>query len=235
MTIGQARERVVIVGTGETAALALEYFLCDSPHEVVAFAAERQYLTSDFYCGLPAVSFEQLASRYPPGQYRAFVAVSAAELNRVRGRLYEMVKTVGFDCVSYVSSRAFVAGSVALGENAFVLENTALQHDVRVGDNVFIGSGTSIGHSSVIEDGVFAGPGVTVCGFARVGCQSFLGAGSCIADCLDVAADCLIGAGAVILKDTLPGKVYLGNPARPVGQDSLESARNRDREWRDRR
>jgi sugar O-acyltransferase (sialic acid O-acetyltransferase NeuD family) len=228
-------ERVVIVGTGESAAVAFEYFSYDSPHQVVAFTADEHYLTSDDCCGLPAVPFEQLADRYPPGEYQAFVAVSAVELNRVRQRLYEAVKKAGFTCASYVSSHAVVLGSVEIGENAFVQENVALQHDVLVGDNVFFGSGTCICHSSVIGDGVYTGPGATVCGFARVGRNSFIGAGSCIADCIDVAEDCLVGAGAVILKDTVPGKVYLGNPARPVGQDSLESARNRDREWRDRR
>jgi sugar O-acyltransferase (sialic acid O-acetyltransferase NeuD family) len=207
-------ERVVIVGTGETAALALEYFRYDSPYEVVAFSAEEAFLGSDVYCGMPTVSLEKLAGIYSPAEYRVFVAVSMTQLNRLRRRLYGAVKSVGFDCVSYVSSHACVMRTVELGDNVYVGENTTVQHGARVGNNVTIAGGTFIGHSSVIEDDVFIGPDVTVCGFSRVGRGSFVGAKSCIADTRVVAEDCLIGAGAIVVKDTEAGGVYVGNPAR---------------------
>jgi sugar O-acyltransferase (sialic acid O-acetyltransferase NeuD family) len=214
-------ERVVVVGTGEWGASALAYFSYDSPHEVVAFSAEASFITSDVYCGLPVVPLEELAKAYPPDEYRAFVAVSDIQLNRVRRRLFDAVKTDGFNCVSYVSSHAFVLPDVEIGENTFVHENAALEFMVRVGDNVLIGAGTCIGHSSVIEDDCYAGPHVVVCGNSTVGRRSFLGANSCIADCVSIAEDCIIGAATVVLKDTEPRQVYVGNPARPTGRDSL--------------
>ena len=58
-------ERVVIVGTGETAAIAFEYFRHDTPHEVVAFSAEAPFITSEDYYGLPVVPLEELAIAYP--------------------------------------------------------------------------------------------------------------------------------------------------------------------------
>jgi sugar O-acyltransferase (sialic acid O-acetyltransferase NeuD family) len=221
-------ERIVIVGTGESAAFAFEYFSYDSGHEVVAFTAERSFHAADKYCGLPVVPLDELVGAYPPAEYRTFVAVSMTQLNRVRRRLYDTVKAAGYDCVSYISSHAFTMASAAVGENAFIQENVALQHRTRVGDNVFIGSGACIGHSSVIEDDCFVGPGVTVCGLSRIGRSCFVGAQSCIADGLSVAEDCIIGAGAVILKDTAPRQVWLGNPARPVGRDSFEASRERE-------
>ena len=214
-------ERVVIVGTGETASLAYDYFCYDSPHEVVAFSAETPFITSDTFCGLPLVPFEELAKLYPPDEYRAFVSVSLTQLNRVRRRLYDGVKEAGFRCVTYVSSHAFVLPSAEIGENTFIQEHTAVQHDVRVGDNVFLSSGTVVGHSSVIEDDVFTGPHCVICGMCRIGRSSFVGANCCIAGELTVGADCIIGASANVLTDTEPGQVYIGNPARPTGRDSF--------------
>lgn len=216
-------ERVVIVGTGETAAFAFEYFSYDSPHEVVAFSAESHSLPGGEFCGRPTVALEDLAKAYPPAGHRTFVAVSLTHLNRLRRRLYDAVKQAGFDCVSCVSSRAFILPSVVIGENVFVQEHVALQHNVRIGDNVFLGSGTVISHSSAVEDDCWFGPHATVAGFSTVGRGSFVGAGSCIANHLTVAPDCIVGAGAVILKDTGPRQVYLGNPARPVGRDSFDT------------
>lgn len=215
-------ERVVIVGNGEQGAIALEYFTNDSPHEVVAFSADAQFIIADHYCGLPVIPFDQLAYTYPPSEYRTYVAVSSTQLNRVRRRLYDAVKALGYDCISYVSSHAFVVSNVEIGQNTFVHEHATLQHMVRLGNNVFIGTGTCIAHSSIIEEDCYFGPQAVVCGNCRIGRASFVGANSCIANDLSVAEDCVIGAGAVIHKDTLPDQVYLGNPARPTGHKSFD-------------
>lgn len=216
-------ERVVIVGTGETAAIAFEYFRYDTPHEVVAFSAERQFITSDVYCGLPVVPLEELANSYPAEQNRAFVAVSYVQLNRIRRRLYDVVKAAGFACISYVSSHAAVTPDVEIGENTFVQEYVALQHGSRIGDNVYLCSGMCVGYGSVIEADSFSSAHVTIGDFCALGRRSFLGAGSCVTDGHSVAEDCIIGAGAVVLRDTEPRQVYLGNPARPLGRDSYET------------
>src|SRR5262249_25091408 len=182
--------RLVIVGTGETAEIAFEYFTYDSPHEVVAFSAEAEFLKTDVFCDLPVVPFEQLAATYPPATHRAFVAVSSTQLNRVRRRLYNEVKALGFECVSYVSSRAFAWGNVQIGENTFVFENNVLQHKVRVGDNVVLWSGNHVGHQTVIEDDCFISSHVVISGFCRIGRSCFLGVNSCVADFRSLAEDC---------------------------------------------
>jgi len=217
-------ERVVIVGTGEWGATMLEYFAYDTPHEVVAFSTEAPFMTSDAYCGLPVVPLEELAKAYPPADFRAFVAVSKTQLNRVRRRVHGAVKDMGFDCLSYVSSHAFILPSAEIGENTLVQENSAVEFRVRVGSRVSIGAGVCVGHSSVIEDDCSLGPHVAVSGNCTIGHGSFLGTNCSIADWIKVAEDCIIGAGAVVVKDTEPGQVYVGNPARPTGRSSYVTA-----------
>lgn len=47
--------KLVLVGAGEFALIALEYFTWDSPYEVVAFAVDRGYITEPTIEGLPVV------------------------------------------------------------------------------------------------------------------------------------------------------------------------------------
>ena len=70
-------ERIVIVGTGEQAAIAFEYFTYDSPHEVVAFSAEPGFVKTSSFQGLPVVPLDRLVNVYPPTEYQAFVAISS--------------------------------------------------------------------------------------------------------------------------------------------------------------
>src|SRR5258707_10312150 len=220
MTSGR---KIVIVGAGEQGELACEYLTHDSPHEVVAFAVEAEFRDRDELFGRPVVPFDEMAERYGPDDHRAFVAISSTQLNRVRMRLYREVKELGYTCESYVSSHAFVWRDVEIGENSFVFENNVLQYGVRVGDNVILWSGDHVGHQTSIDDHCFVSSHVVISGFCKIGSACFLGVNSCFADNLTVAPDCVVGAGAVVVKDTEPRRVYVGNPARPLEHDSFET------------
>jgi sugar O-acyltransferase (sialic acid O-acetyltransferase NeuD family) len=212
--------KLVIVGDGETAELAYEYFTHDSPHEVVAFCVERKYAKKTSLFDLPVVAFEEIEELYPPADHRAFVAISYTQLNRVRARLYQATKLKGYQCVSYVSSRAFVWHNVEIGENCFIMENNVLQYKVRIGNNIVLWSGNHIGHQTLIHDHVFISSHVVVSGYCEVGEYCFLGVNSCIGDFVKIEPDCLIGMGAVIHKNTLASKVYVGNPGKPIKDSS---------------
>lgn len=216
-------ERVVIIGTGDHAAFAFECFTNDSPHQIVAFSTEAEFLRSDEYCGRPVIPLDRLTAAYPPTEYRVFVAASWVQLNRTRRRLYDAIKATGYGCVSYVSKSSFVWNNVEIGENVFVGELNLLHYRVRIGNNVVIASGTHIGHHTAIEDDCYLASRVTLAGGCKVGRGCFLGVNCCVTNDCSLAEDCVIGAGTVVVKNTLPRQVYVGNPAHPTGRDSFEA------------
>lgn len=193
--------QLVIVGAGEFAEIAYEYFTHDSPYEVVGFSVERDFLERGELCGLPVIAFDELPARFPPDRCAAFVAVTYTRLNRVRTRLYRQAKSKGYTCATYVSSRAFVWHTAALGENVFIFEQNVVQHGVRIGDNVVLWSGNHIGHRTQIADHCYLASHIVVSGFCSIGESCFVGVNATFADHVKVGCNCLIGAGAVILKD----------------------------------
>jgi sugar O-acyltransferase (sialic acid O-acetyltransferase NeuD family) len=206
---------LVLVGTGETALLALEYFTHDSPYDVVAFSCDRSHMPGDHLEGLPVVALEELAERYPPDAVEVFVAIGATDLNRLRRRLFEQVKGLGYRCASYVSSRAFVWRNVALGENCFVFEGNVLQPFVTIGDDVVLWSGNHVGHRSVIEDHCFVTSHVVISASCRIGAGSFLGVNATFNDRTSLARDCVLGSASLVVKPlSEPESVYVGQPAR---------------------
>ena len=78
-----------------------------------------------------------------------------------------------------------------------------------------------MGHRSKIRDNCYISSHVVISGFCEIGESCFLGVNCCIADRVKIARDCIIGAGAVVINDTDPGKVYVGNPARPLEKTSF--------------
>lgn len=215
-------KKLVIVGAGETAEIAYEYFTYDSEYEVVAFSVESQYLDKEKLFDLPVVSFEDIENIYSPNFCEVFVAISYTQLNRVRTRLYQQIKQKGFRVASYISSKAFVWRNVEIGENCFIFENNVIQYKAKIGNNVVLWSGNHIGHQSVIHDNCFISSHVVISGYCQVGENCFLGVNSCLADHITVGKDCVIGAGAVVVKNAENEKIYRGNPAQTSNVSSLK-------------
>lgn len=214
---------LVIIGAGELAQIACEYFSHDSDYEVLAFSAERDYIAAPTLAGRPVVAYDELERLYPPAQVDAFVAIPASGLNRLRMRFYFDAKRRGYRLASYVSSRAFVWRNAQLGENCFVFEGNVVQPFTRIGDNCILWSGNHVGHRTVIHDHVFVASHAVISGYCEIGQGSFVGVNATFNDGVKVAADNVIGAGALVTRDTEPGRVYVGSPARAVpGKSSFD-------------
>lgn len=207
---------LIIVGAGEFAEIAYEYFTHDSPYTVVGFSVEQAFLDKPTLYDLPVVPLETIADAYPPDRFRVFVAVTYTKLNTVRERLFGALQAQGYRFASYVSSRAFVWPSVPVGDNVFVFENNVIQHGAAIGDDVVLWSGNHIGHRSVIEDHCYLASHVVVSGYCRIGANSFVGVNATFADHVTVGRDCLIGAGALILANVPEDTIVPGVGSKPA-------------------
>lgn len=206
-------KKLIIVGLGETARLAHQYFTHDSNYEVVAFSVNKEYINGDKNNDLPILPLETLNENYSPENYEIFVAIGSGHLNRDRAKIYHEIKTKGYKCASYISSKAFVWQDVEIGENCFILEHNTLQSGVKIGKNVTLWSGNHIGHLTEIQDHCFITSHVVISGNCIVGKNCFLGVNSTFADNIKIAEDNYIGLGTVINKNTEENSIYIGNPA----------------------
>lgn len=220
---------LVIVGDGEFAEIACDYFTRDSDYDVVAFAVEQEHLKKRQLFDRPVVPFEEIERHYAPGDHQVFVAVTYTQLNRVRTRLLRIAREKGFTAARYISSSAFVWHNAQVGENCFVFENNVIQYHASIGDNVILWSGNHIGHRASIGDNCFISSHVVVSGYCSVGSNCFLGVNSTLGDRVQIGSDCVLGAGAVLLKDCDDRRLLRGNPAVIEKADPLRIYRVKER------
>src|SRR5262249_25834273 len=201
--------KLVIFGAGVIARMAHHYFTRDSEHEVVAFTVDEKYRPGDTFLELPLVPLEGIKERYAPAEYKMFVGLGYARMNKAREEKYHQMKALGYKLVSYVSSRCSFLTDHPVGDNCFILEDNTIQPFVKIGNNVTLWSGNHIGHDSVIEDHAFLTSHVVVSGHVRVGAYSFIGVNATLRNSITLAPATLVGAGAVVMKDTIEKGVYL--------------------------
>ena len=223
-TENKKSKRLVLVGAGEQALLAHQYFTYDSDFEVVGFAVDREYLRQDDLEGLPLVAFEDVEDRFPPEDNWMFIAIPSTQLNKLRTRMFGEGKAKGYRFASYVSSHAFVWHNSKIGENCFIFEDNTIQPFVEIGDNCVLWSGNHVGHRTVIRDNCFLTSHVVVSGFCDIGESCFLGVNSTINDHITIAPRCIIGSGALVHKNLdKSDSIYVGSPAKLVpGKSSAD-------------
>lgn len=214
--------KIVVFGIGQVAEVAHFYLTHDSPHEVVAFTVDRQFITDSRFHELPVVPFEEVEQHFPPQEYQMIVPVSYRKVNQLRAEKYRAAKAKGYHLISYVSSKATTWPGLSIGENCFIFENNVIQPFVKIGNNVILWSGNHIGHHSVIGDHCFLASHIVISGSVVVEPYTFIGVNATLRDGITIAPHCVIGAGALVLGDTEKAGVYVGKPAELIPRKSNE-------------
>lgn len=208
------KPKLLLIGDGETAEMAFEYFSLD--YAIEAFLVERNYLKKTQLFGIPVKALEDIEKEYSKAIYKVFVAVSFVNKNTLRQKLYDLLSEKGYQFVSYIHPSVSIGVGSMIGDNCFVLENVVVQRKVEIKNNVFIWSGSVIAHQSIINNHVFIASGVMISGFCKIGSRSFLGVGSSVKDYIIIADDNIIGGGAFINKNTESNETYIGVPGKKI-------------------
>lgn len=217
--------RVVVFGLSQWADLALFYLTHDSPHEVVGFAVDGDYLDRAEFRGLPVCAFEEIEGTFPVGDVSLFLPISFKRMSHVRAERFATAKEKGYEVISYVSSKATTFPDFSCGENCFILEDNTIQPFVEIGDDVVMWSGNHIGHHTTIGDHVMITSHVVISGACTIEPFCFFGVNATVRDETVVARETVVGAAVAIMKDTEPFSVYRTPAAAPVGirSDQLRS------------
>jgi sugar O-acyltransferase (sialic acid O-acetyltransferase NeuD family) len=214
--------KIVVFGTGQLADLAHFYLTHDSPHEVVAFTVDKDYIKEPTHRGLPVIAFEEVAKRLSPADFKMFIPMSFKRMSHVRADRYRLAKEMGYELISYVSSRATTWPGFKPGDNCFIFEDNTIQPFVEIGNDCVLWSGNHIGHHTVIKDHVFITSQVVISGACIIEDHCFFGVNATVRDETVIAHDTLVGAATIILKDTKPYEVYKAKTTEPAGFRSDE-------------
>lgn len=196
---------VIVYGTNDVSQLAAFYLKNDSNRDVFGHCVDEEFLKESECLGLPILPFESIS----PDEYDLFIPLYD---NKLRESKANAAKQRGFSLISYVSSKSTVWSAV--GENCFIMEDNTIQPFVQIGNNVIMWSGNHIGHHSVIKDNVFFSSHVVLSGNCVVEPYCWFGVNSTIRDHITLAEGTFVAMSAMITKNTLPNKRYMGVPAK---------------------
>jgi len=216
------KRRIVIFGAAEQAEVSNYYFQNDSIYTVEGFIVDDEYFRDSNFNGLPVIPWSLALQTFPPEEFDCFVALGYSKVNAARKEIYEKVKKAGYQCPSYISSKAVIFNNLVIGDNCLILENNTVQPFVEVGANTTIWSGNHIGHHSKIGSHVFIASHVVVSGGVSIEDQCFIGVNATIRDHISIGRGTIIGAGALVMRNTDPFSIYVPERTQPRISTSKE-------------
>ncbi|WP_114327641.1 acetyltransferase [Candidatus Colwellia aromaticivorans] len=206
-------QKVIIFGTSSFAKQMHYCFNLTSEYEIVGFALDAKYITTDSFCGLPIYSTSELLKIIKAKKIKCFLSLGYKDM-RARAIKYDQLKCEGVSFVSYISPYAACQiETVNIGENSIILANTTVEPFTKIGNNVFIWSGVTICHDVIVNDHNFIAAGTVIGGQTIIDENCFLGFHCTIGNNIFLAKETLVSANSFVQGDTEAHGFYAGAPA----------------------
>jgi sugar O-acyltransferase (sialic acid O-acetyltransferase NeuD family) len=211
--------KVIGLGAGGHAKVVIEILSLNQEVEVVGLLDPRENLWGTSVAGVPVLGGDPMFNEmYENGIRHIFIGVGAVGNTRPRQRLYELIRSSGFQAVSAIDRRAIISSSAEVGSGATIMPGVIINAEVRLGENVIVNSGAIIEHDCEIGDHVHVATGARLAGTVRVAAGAHIGVGATVKQCINIGKDAIVGAGAVVVNDVAAGTTVVGVPARPLNQ-----------------
>lgn len=218
--------RFVILGASQFGERLCKIISMEGRDEVIAFAQEKEYISSNSLYGLPVFPLESL-NDYAE-EFEIILGIGYSNMNKLRERLFDKCNSLNLKIGTYISTNSFVYSSV-IGEGCFVSPGTVIGTDCIIGKGNFFESSVILSHDNKVGDFNFFSTNAVLGGFSQVKNNCFLGLHSTISHDITIGSYSLIGAAANVIEsigndDANNGSVYVGNPAKAIiGRKSLDT------------
>src|SRR5436305_267586 len=129
--------RVLGVGAGGHAKVVLEILMTEGRYDVVGLLDADPGRAGTTLFGVPVLGGDDLLEpQYDGGVLHAFLGLGGAADNRPRRRLYDKVRSAGFDVISVAHPAAVVSPSARAGAGATIAAGAVIGPDSILGENV---------------------------------------------------------------------------------------------------
>jgi sugar O-acyltransferase (sialic acid O-acetyltransferase NeuD family) len=183
---------------------------------IEAFCVDKLYLKGNVFCNKPLMDFNEAIVNYPPDKYDMISTVQAPSRMRNILLVFNRLKEAGYTLRNYISPLADVGTDILMGENNLIFPFAHIGCNTKIGNANIFNQNIYLAHDANVGNGNFFAGACTFAGYCHIGNSCFLGINSSIIEHVHIADETLIGAGSVVLKDTNPHTLYVGNPAKPI-------------------
>lgn len=190
-------EDIVLVGFGGHARSVADCIERQANYHIVGYTDFQKSETDNGYAYLG--TDDELIKIYEEGTHSAIVTLGQIGTDRVRHKLYSLLKEIGYNLPVIVDPSAIISNNVTIGEGTFIGKNVIINSNTYIGKMNIINTGVLLEHDNVVGDFCHIAVRAVCSGTVTIGNNSFVGANSTIIHGICIGEESIVGAGATVL------------------------------------
>lgn len=209
--------RIIGLGAGGHAKVVIEILMSNADSDIEGLLDPQIKLWHTSVLGVPVLGNDDLLPqlKYDGIQF-AFIGVGSVDDTNPRRRLYEKVKSLGYEIVNAIHPGALISQSSTIGHGTTIMAGAVINAMASIGNNVIINTGSIIEHDCIVGDHCHIATGARLASTVTVGDGVHIGAGATILQTVSIGNEAIVAAGAVVVEDVPSRTVVAGVPARPL-------------------
>lgn len=207
-------DKIILIGGGGLCGDVIDTIRLTEQYEI-AGVIDLSFNIGKEILGVPVIGEDKDIEKYfKKGIKNCFIAVGSIGKPRLRMKLFDLAKGIGFKFSNIIHPAAIISKFAQLGNGNYIAANVVVSQKAKIGNLCIVNSLTFIGHHCDIGDFVHIAPGVTISGGVVIGEHSHIGTGASVIQYKKVGKNTIIGAGSVVVKDVGDDVVAYGSPCR---------------------
>jgi sugar O-acyltransferase (sialic acid O-acetyltransferase NeuD family) len=186
-------KKIILVGAGGHCKSCIDVIENDNKYKITGIIDKKK----NFLLNYKVFAESYLNKKLIKNNY-AFVTVGQIKNYKVRVKLFNRLKDLGFKMPFIISPSAYISKHAVIGQGTIVMHGAIVNAGAVVGNNCIINTNSLIEHDVVIGDHVHISTGVSINGGVIIGNKVFIGSHSIIRDNVNIGDYSIVGANLYI-------------------------------------
>ncbi len=200
--------RLMLIGAGGHAKVVADIALKNG-YETIVLADD---CATGFCMDFPIICTCAELEEQNDGQTDFVIAIGK---NTIRKRIAERYC---LPWVTLIHPSAQIGSHAVIGAGSVVMAGAVINPCATVGNHCVVNTCAVVEHDNALSDYVHISPNAALGGTVRIGECTHIGIGATVKNNVSIAPGCIIGAGAAVVKNIDEAGIYVGVPARRLGE-----------------
>ena len=197
----KSENSIVIIGGGGHAKTCIDILKMNKNFEIVGII-DSKITPGEEIMGIEVIGDNSILSKLrKDGVKYAINGVGSVNQPKIRKKIYELLKSHGFELPNLVHPSCSLEPSAIYGEGNQFMMGCNVGSSVIVENNCIINSGAVVSHDCVLRDSCHITPGAILAGSVEIGENSIIGMGSTIYIGLKIGANAIVHNGLNIFNN----------------------------------
>ncbi|RHX90883.1 acetyltransferase [Leptospira stimsonii] len=201
------KEKILLIGAGGHTRSCIDVIESEDRFSILGLIASSEEI------GQTVLGYEVIGTDNDLGRFRkecknAFVTVGQILNPEPRRKIFELLKSLGFEIPLIVSPIAYVSKHSKIGEGTIIMHHSMVNSNVQVGNNCIINSRVLLEHDVKIGNHTHISTGALLNGEVSVGDFSFIGSGSVVRETVRIGSNCIVAMSSKVFRDLPDHSTY---------------------------